>query len=65
MIKIENTVHPFVPVTTAHVTVGSNKTVEVRIFDLPREAVEALCDQFKHQMLELYDNGNKKMGVQR
>ncbi len=59
-IKVENTVHSLVLQTTAYVFVGT-KTVEVRTVDLPRDVVVALCDRFKEQMLEMYDNSNNKL----
>jgi hypothetical protein len=59
-IKVENTVHSLAMQTTAYVFVGT-KTVEVRTVDLPRDVVVALCDRFKEQMLEMYDNSNKKL----
>lgn len=47
-----------------HVQVGP-KAVETRVIDLPRDVVEALCDQFKKDMLEVYDNTHRTQSIKR
>lgn len=59
MITMENKLHPLVTQPTVYVDVGG-KTVDVQLSCLAREVVEQLCDQYKADMLKMYDSSVQK-----